>query len=65
MSNDMKIGSSSERRFFLTKKCRVRKRLSDAAFGCGGQILTDDLWVMSPTSYQAAPPRDMKLYTPL
>ena len=38
MSNDMKIGSSSERRFFLTKQCRVRKRLSDAAFGCGGQI---------------------------
>ena len=26
-------------------------------FGSGGQIRTDDLWVMSPTSYQAAPPR--------
>ena len=26
-------------------------------FGCGGRIWTDDLRVMSPTSYQAAPPR--------
>jgi hypothetical protein len=27
-------------------------------FGCGGWIRTSDLWVMSPTSYQAALPRD-------
>ena len=26
--------------------------------GCGGRIWTCDLWVMSPTSYLAAPPRD-------
>jgi len=26
-------------------------------FGSVGQIRTDDLWVMSPTSYQTAPPR--------
>ena len=26
-------------------------------FGCGGRIWTDGLRVMSPTSYQAAPPR--------
>ena len=28
-------------------------------FGCGGRIWTYDLWVMSPTSYQTAPPRDI------
>ena len=27
-------------------------------FGCGGKIRTCDLRIMSPTSYQAAPPRD-------
>jgi hypothetical protein len=26
--------------------------------GCGGRIRTCDLWVMSPTSCLAAPPRD-------
>jgi hypothetical protein len=26
--------------------------------GCGGRIRTDNLRVMSPTSYQTAPPRD-------
>ena len=26
-------------------------------FGSGDRIRTDDLWVMSPTSYQTAPPR--------
>ncbi len=29
-------------------------------FGCGGKIRTCDLRVMSPTSYQTAPPRDQK-----
>ena len=28
-------------------------------FGCGSQIWTDDLRVMSPTSYRAAPSRDI------
>ena len=28
--------------------------------GSGGRIRTYDLWVMSPTSYQAAPPRDSR-----
>ena len=28
------------------------------SFGCGGWIRTNDLRVMSPTSYQTAPPRD-------
>ena len=28
-------------------------------FGSGGRIRTDDLRVMSPTSYQTAPPRNM------
>ena len=27
--------------------------------GCGGRIWTNDLWVMSPTSYQTALPRDI------
>src|SRR5699024_798156 len=31
-----------------------------ANIGCGGKICTCDLWVMSPTSYQTAPPRDIK-----
>ena len=31
-------------------------------FGCGGRIWTSDLWVMSPTSYQTAPPRDIFYY---
>ena len=30
-------------------------------YGCGGRIRTYDLRVMSPTSYRAAPPRDMIL----
>ena len=32
---------------------------SDGVFGRGGRIRTDDLRVMSPTSYQTAPPRTM------
>ncbi len=28
-------------------------------FGSGGRIRTFDLWVMSPTSYRTAPPRDI------
>ena len=35
---------------------RLSKKL-----GCGDRIWTCDLWVMSPTSYRTAPPRD-KLY---
>ena len=31
-------------------------------FGCGGRIWTYDLRVMSPTSYQTAPPRDNSNY---
>ena len=27
-------------------------------YGSGGRIRTRDLWVMSPTSYQTAPPRN-------
>ncbi len=29
-------------------------------FGSGGRIRTFDLWVMSPTSYRTAPPRDIR-----
>ena len=31
-------------------------------FGSGGWIRTNDLWVMSPTSYQTAPPRAIYLF---
>jgi hypothetical protein len=31
-------------------------------FSSGGWIRTTDLWVMSPTSYQTAPPRDQLQY---
>ena len=34
-------------------------RYTTGPFGCGGRIWTYDLWVMSPTSYQTAPPRDI------
>jgi hypothetical protein len=34
---------------FLPSPCPV--------YGSGGRIRTADLWVMSPTSYQTAPPR--------
>ena len=30
--------------------------------GSGGWIRTSDLWVMSPTSYQTAPPRTVSSY---
>ena len=30
-------------------------------FGCGDRIWTCDLWVMSPTSYLAAPPRAISM----
>ena len=30
--------------------------------GSGERIRTSDLWVMSPTSYQTAPPRDMAIF---
>ena len=33
--------------------------------GCGGRIRTNDLRVMSPTSYQTAPPRDNEMDTTL
>ena len=45
----------------LFRSCRESDRSEvqrDGAIGSGGGIWTPDLWVMSPTSYQAAPPRD-------
>ncbi len=43
------------------KKRKRRKGLRRLGFrdGCGGRIWTSDLWVMSPTSYLTAPPRDV------
>ena len=39
---------------------RRDNRYTTGPFGCGGWIWTNDLRVMSPTSYQAAPLRDIK-----
>ena len=39
---------------------RRDNRYTTEPFGCGGKIWTYDLWVMSPTSYQAALLRDIK-----
>ncbi len=36
------------------KKEELKKFLSDS---CGGRIRTNDLWVMSPTSYHCSTPR--------
>ena len=47
------------------KPLRYRYRAFSQRFkiGCGDRIRTCDLWVMSPTSYRAAPPRDKKLFS--
>ena len=56
------------------KKWRFRRELNPRSFawqanvitttprnhGCGRWIWTNDLWVMSPASYRAAPSRDIK-----
>ena len=38
------------------------KPLHHGTIGCGNRIWTSDLWVMSPTSYQAALFRDFKTF---
>ena len=43
---------------FLKEKAALHLQ-SRRSFGRGGRIRTDDLRVMSPTSYQTAPPRNM------
>ena len=53
-------GSFSRRDRSKTKKAS-RKRLAFNDFSSGGRIRTSDLRVMSPTSYQAALPRDLVL----
>ena len=50
---------SGTSRPFFTKKGLTQLRKSFIFNGSGGRIRTYDLWVMSPTSYQTAPPRDM------
>ena len=47
------------RNFGRKKTCAATAQVF--LFGCVGRIRTSDLWVMSPTSYQAAPPRDKRL----
>ena len=44
--------------FFCNKKDSFSSFLMERIFGCGDRIWTCDLRVMSPTSYQTAPPRD-------
>ena len=38
---------------------RRDNRYTTGPYGCGRWIWTNDLWVMSPASYQAAPSRDI------
>ena len=38
-----------------------QSKIQNRVNGCGDRIWTCDLWVMSPTSYQTAPPRDKPL----
>ena len=41
---------------------RTTVKFTKKIIGCGGRIRTCDLWVMSPTSYRTAPPRDIRKY---
>ena len=54
-------GGGNGRSRFRQRFCRRQKQKNTLEgvcnVGCGGRIWTDDLRVMSPTSYQAAPPR--------
>ena len=46
---------------YITKRLHPSSELCNlfVISGCGSQIRTDDLRVMSPTSYRAAPSRDI------
>ena len=53
MRNKMAPNGAMVVLYIKMKSNRKENRL----FGRGGRIRTYDLWVMSPTSYQTAPPR--------
>ena len=44
-------------KFLVQKNPKFGVLFTELVIGCGGRIWTDGLRVMSPTSYQAAPPR--------
>ncbi len=44
---------------YIIKNCPTGLAERQFLFGSGAWIRTKDLWVMSPTSYQAAPPRNV------
>ena len=44
---------------YTPKKLRTGHPMSCPYADCGGRIRTTDLWVMSPTSYRTALPRDV------
>ena len=51
---------------FFCAKISSKKNMNPDKFrihtiGCGGRTRTSDLWVMSPTSCQAALPRDIHI----
>ena len=48
----------------IKRKAFIQRSRMNKGFtsGCGSQIRTDDLRVMSPTSYRAAPSRDIKRF---
>ena len=51
--------SNWNRKYLRSTEYNIWKKTLQES-GCGGRIWTDDLRVMSPTSYQAAPPRVRK-----
>ena len=55
----MAVPTRIELAIFCVTGRRDNRYTTEPSFGCGGRIWTYDLRVMSPTSYQAAPPRDI------
>ena len=59
-------GNITETKQYLSKKYRPLNRFKGRIYvGCGGWIWTNDLRVMSPTSYLAAPHRDIQISSTL
>ena len=55
----MAVSTGLEPAIFCVTGRRVNQLHHGTKFGCGKRIWTSDLWVMSPTSYRAAPSRDI------
>ncbi len=57
--NNMAVSTGLEPAIFCVTGRRVNQLHHETTFGCGKRIWTSDLRVMSPTSYRAAPSRDL------